>query len=90
MVAITFSVLSVVACVFLIYVLLHFHRELVALEQRSAGDSKLILVKSSPYAGERQLAKTEAVMRRETLISRIGLFGLLAPFIVVTLLNSSR
>jgi hypothetical protein len=98
-----FSVLSVAACVFLIYVLVHFHRELVTLKKISAGDSNLIyigshetepalpLVKSSPYAAERQHAWTEAAMRREILISGIvGLFGLLAPYIFVLLLNSSN
>jgi hypothetical protein len=75
MIAITFSVLSVVACAFLIYVFVHFHRELARLKKRSAEDSRLTYIgsreRSSPYEGELQQAKTEAVMRREILISRI-------------------
>jgi hypothetical protein len=65
MVAITFSVLGVMACTFLIYVLVHFHRELVRLEKTSAEDSGLTYigsrraepalprVGSSRYASER-------------------------------------
>ena len=98
---ITFCVLSVAACAFLICVLVHFHRALMRLEKRSAGDSLTYIgshesepalppVRSSPYAGEEQQAKVEAVMRREMLSSGIlALFGLFAPFIFVMLLNSS-
>jgi hypothetical protein len=100
---IIFSMLSAGSCVFLMYVLVRFHGELRELQKRSAGDPRPIFlgsfaaeppvseVKSRPYAGGRQPAKIEAVMRREILISGIlGLFGLLAPFIFVVLLGSSN
>jgi hypothetical protein len=102
MVAITFSVLSVVACAFLIYVLVHFHRESANAGKRHHGHSKLSTVdllrvkralqstRASLHAGKGQQTRTEAVMRREILISGIlGLFGLLALFVFVMLLNSS-
>jgi hypothetical protein len=101
MAAVTFGVLSVAACAFLVYVLAHFHRELARLN-RSDGESKLIYVgsyqtdralvqaKSSASADKRQPAKIEAVMRKEVLISGIvGLVCLLAPFIFVVLLSST-
>jgi hypothetical protein len=100
--AITFSVLGVVACAFLIYVLVHFHRKFVSTGKRCHPRSKLSDVASlrvqralqstraSLYATKGQQTRTEAVMRREILISEIvGLFGLLALFIFVMLLNSS-
>lgn len=101
MTAVTFGVLSVAACAFLVYVLAHFHREL-ARPNRSDGESTLIYVgsyetvralvqaNSSARVDKRQPAKTEAVMRKEVLISGIlGLVCLLAPFIFVALLGSS-
>jgi hypothetical protein len=103
MVAITFSVLSVVACAFFIYVLVHFHRELVNAEKRHHQHSKLPAVallrveralqstRASLYASKGQQTRTEAVMRREIVIVEIvGLFGLLALFVFVMLLNSSN
>jgi hypothetical protein len=102
MVAITFSVLSAAACAFLIYVLVHFHLESANAGKREHRDSKVPPVhllrveralrsaRASLYAGGGQRMRTEAVMRRETLISGIvGLFGLLALFVLVMLLNSS-
>jgi len=41
MVAITFSVLSVVACAFLSYVLVQFRRELLEMKKGSAGEPRL-------------------------------------------------
>lgn len=41
MVAITFSVLSVVACAFLIYVFAQFRRELLGVRESSAGEPRL-------------------------------------------------
>jgi hypothetical protein len=100
--AIVFSVLGAAACGFLIYVFAQFHRELVRHKTGSAGDSHLIylgasepepnssLVTPYPQAGEKRQAKTDAVMRREMLVSGIlALVGLLAPFIFVMLLTSS-
>jgi hypothetical protein len=100
--AITFSVLSVVACAFLIYVLAHFHRELMNAGKRGPRTSKLSDVTSlrveralrstrlSLYPGKGQPTRAEAVLRREILISEIvGLFGLVALFVCVMLLNSS-
>jgi hypothetical protein len=87
MVAITFGVLSFVACMFLTYVFVHLQRELVGplkIEKRSAGESALTYIGSyrthpdvlpvepAPHAGEWQQAKAEAVGRRETLIGGAG------------------
>lgn len=41
MVAITFSVLSVVACAFLVYVFAQFRRELLQVRESSAGEPRL-------------------------------------------------
>ena len=100
--AIIFSMFGVAACGFLIYVFVHFYQEIMRFKTGSAGESNLIfigsrdpepgllLAPSNPHAGEERQAKTEAVMRREMLISGLlGLFGLLAPFIFVMLLTSS-
>jgi hypothetical protein len=100
--AIVFSVLGAAACGFLIYVFAQFHREIVRLRTVSTVDSHLIylgtsgpepdlsLVTSYAQAGEKPQAKTEAVVRREMLISGIlALVGLLAPLIFVMLLTSS-
>jgi len=102
MVAITFGVLSVSACAFLIYVLAQFHRELVTARKGRQGHSKLSDVallrveralqstKASLYAGKGQQTTTGAVRRREILIGEfVGLFGLVALFVCVMLLNSS-
>ncbi|MGD1210266.1 MAG: hypothetical protein ABR973_02765 [Candidatus Acidiferrales bacterium] len=99
---ITFSVLGVVACAFLIYVLVRFHRQFASTGKRYHRHSKLPAVallrveralqstRLSLYAGKGQPTRTEAVLRPEILISEIvGLFGLLAVFIFVMLLNSS-
>ncbi len=101
MVTITFSVLSAVACAFLIYVLAHFHRESANPGKRDHRDWKVPPVhllrveralrsaRASLYANRGQQTRAEAVMRRETLISGIvGLFGLLALFVLAMLLNS--
>jgi hypothetical protein len=101
MVPITFSVLSAVACAFLIYVLAQFRREFVHARKRSAGETRLTeadvchieaalkSARKSSRAGAGQQAKDEAVMRKEILTSAVlGLAGLLAPFIFVMLLNS--
>jgi len=103
MVAITLSVLSVVACAFFIYVLVHFHRQFASTGKRYHRHSKLSdaaslrieralrSTRSSLYAGKGQPTRTEAVLRREILIGEIvGLFGLLALFVFVMLLNSSN
>ncbi len=104
MVAVTFAAMGVVACAFLIYVLVHTHREFVNTGEKHYRGSKLSDVdlrrveralksaRLSLHAGEKQQTKPEAAVRREILIGGIlGLFGLLAPFIfvMVTLLNSS-
>jgi len=99
---IVFAVLSFAACSFLTYVFANFHRELASAERRNHQDSKVPPVqllrveralqsaRASLHAGRGQQTRTEAVMRRETLISGIvGLFGLLALFVFVMLLNSS-
>jgi hypothetical protein len=101
MVAITFSAISAAACGFLIYVLVHFNREYARLTRNSARDfarteadlrravHAIGVAKRSRFAGEGQQAKTEAVQRKEILTSAlVGLFGLLAPFLFVMLLNS--
>jgi hypothetical protein len=74
MVAITFSVMCIAACVFLIYVLANFHRELMHMRKRSPGESKLtdidvcqnaralLQAASSSYAGEEPRTKTGSVL----------------------------
>ena len=102
MVPMTFSLLGVAACAFLIYVFAQFRRELLHLRKSSVGEPKLtwvdvrrteaalMLAKMSSHADAGQRAKNEAVMRKELLTSAIvGLVGLLAPFIFVMLLNLS-
>jgi len=102
MVPFVFSMLGLAACTFLMYVLVQFRRELLYVKRDFAGEPKLtevdvrrieaaLISDGKPsHAGEGQQTKTEAVMRREMLISGIlGLFGLLAPFILVMLLTSS-
>jgi hypothetical protein len=73
MVAITFSVVSIAACTFLIYALVHFHRELVLL-RKSAGKSAmtevdvrrieagLMWARTSSHAGVGQRSRTQAAM----------------------------
>jgi hypothetical protein len=100
--AIVFSVLGAAACGFLIYVFAQFHREIVRLRTGSAGNSHLVYlgarepepglppVNSYPRADEERQAKTEAVVRREMLVSGIlALVGLLAPLVFIMLLTSS-
>jgi len=100
--AIIFSLLSAAACAFLIYVFANFHREIVHLEKKSAGESHLTYIGSrvpepalprvrhSFHVGQGQQKKIEALMRKEILIAGIaGVFGLLAPFILLMLLHSS-
>jgi len=101
MVPIAFSILSAAACVFLVYVLAQFHRELARVRKSSAGAARLaqtgrrhieVALRSArefSRGGEWQRTKNEAVMRKEVVTSAIvGLVGLLAPFIFVLLLNS--
>lgn len=99
---IVFAVLSAAACTFLIYVFVNFHREVANAGKRHYRDSRvapahllrveraLQSLRASLHAGRGRQTRTEGVMRRETLISGIvGLFGLLALFVFVMLLNSS-
>ena len=101
MVPITFSLLAVAACAFLIYVFAQFRRELLNVRKCPVGEPNLTEVdvrrteaalmfeRLSSHADGTQRTKTEAVMRKEMLtIAIIGLVGLLAPFIFVMLLNS--
>lgn len=99
---IVFAVLSAAACTFLIYVFVNFHREVANAGKRHDRDSRvppahllrveraLQSLRASLPEGRGQQTRTERLMRRETLISGIvGLFGLLALFVFVMLLNSS-
>jgi hypothetical protein len=99
---IVFAVLSLAACAFLMYVFVNFHRELANARKRNHQDSKVPSVhllrveralqsaRASLHAGREQQMRVEAVVRRGTLISGIvGLFGLLALFVLMMLLNSS-
>ena len=101
MVPIAFSILSMGACTFLLYVLAQFRREFVHVRKGSAGktaltqadlchiESALKSARNASRAGAQQRTKNEAVMRKEILASAvIGLAGLLAPFIFVMLLKS--
>jgi hypothetical protein len=101
MAAVTFGVLSAVACGFLTYVLAHFRREPANARKTGRHDSEpaqvplvrveraLRSARASRYVNREQQTRAEAVLRRETLISGIvGLFGLLALFVLVMLLNS--
>jgi hypothetical protein len=98
MVPITFSLLAVAACAFLIYVFAQFRRELLncpvggpnltEVDVRRT-EAALMFERLSSHADGTHWTKTEAVMRKEMLtIAIIGLVGLLAPFIFVMLLNS--
>jgi hypothetical protein len=101
MTAIAFSILSVSACAFLIYVFVQFRRELLHVRTGSAGEPRLTRgdiyrieaawkLASMSYRGEGQRTKHEAVLRKEMLTAAIcGLVGLFAPFIFVVLLNSN-
>jgi hypothetical protein len=101
MVPIAFSILSMGACTFLVYVLTQFRREFVHVRKGSAGktplseadlchiESALRAARNASRVGAEQRTKKEAVMRKEILASAvIGVAGLLAPFIFVMLLKS--
>jgi hypothetical protein len=90
MVPITFSVLGVGACTFLICVLAQFRRELVQAKKGSAGaprltevdvrriEADLMLERMSTYTGVGQQALNDAVRRKSMLPTAIlGLMGLL-------------
>jgi hypothetical protein len=79
MVAIIFSVLSVAACTFLIYVSVHFHRELMRL-RKSAGQSSmteadirrieagLMWARMSSHGDLGKRARTNAATQQQILI----------------------
>lgn len=79
MIAISFSVLSVVACSFLIYVFVHFHRELMRLKKSADKlrmtevdvrriEAGLMLARTASHADMGQRARTTAAMQREILL----------------------
>ena len=94
---IIFSALSVVACVFMIYALTHFHQELRYLEEKSSSHSliylgsyknELPIPQSSFRAGREQPPEDEAVVRQGNLVGKIlALGGLFAPFIFAKFIN---
>ena len=103
MIPVTFSILGLAACGFLIYAFAQFHRELLHLRHSPVRvlnltevdvrrtEAVLILERLTSHTRGIQRAKNKTVTRKEMLTSAvIGLVGLLAPFIFVMLFKSGN
>jgi hypothetical protein len=103
MVPLIFAVLSSVACLFMVYALVHFRREYLKMRDLYIGKAQLAaetlrvirvrhdVRETLPALKFEPVARREVVTRKEVLTGLfIGTVGLLAPFLFAFLLHSPR